>query len=462
MKVARYSVAMHGQLDSILKKHLLRSDGQEDICFALWSQSTGEVRTTAIIRKIILPEEGDRNVHGNASFLPKYLERVLAEAVTYKMGICLLHSHPSGTGWQRMSEDDIATELYLSRIAFGATSSPLLGMTLSGNNKWSARVWTKSDQKKQFPTWCGSVRVVGDKFDVGFNDDIFPVPVATGEQLRTVSSWGNEVQQHFARLKFVIVGAGSVGGFIAEGLARMGAKSISVVDFDKIEKHNLDRLCYADRSDVGKPKVEVLCKYLNRIATASDFQATPINSSLAHEEGLAATLDGDIAFSCVDRPLGRHILNQIAYAHLIPVIDGGISIRVGPGGTMKSADWRSHIATVGRPCLCCIGQYDTGSVQSEREGLLDDPSYIKGLPSGHPYKASENVFVFSMACATDMLLQFFAYFVCPVGFSNMGMKISHFVGGINDPARFSDCESDCYFLMSTGEGDKAVNCTNIS
>jgi molybdopterin-synthase adenylyltransferase len=38
-------------------------------------------------------------------------------------------------------------------------------------------------------------------------------------------------------------------------------------------------------------------------------------------------------------------------------------------------------------------------VQTESEGWLDDPSYIEGLPKGHPIKARENVFVFSISCA---------------------------------------------------------------
>lgn len=458
MSAAEYSVVMPGEVDIALQSHLTRADGQEDICFALWAPSTGQSRKTAIVREVLLPGRGDRDVHGNVSFNAPYFQRAIAEAMQKGLGISLLHSHPLGRGWQGMSVDDVETERAIAAPTFGATELPLLGMTLSGDGKWSARFWNKIAPREYVRNWCRSVRVVGDSLGIGFNPALAKVVEATDQQIRTISSWGPEVQADLARMRFCIVGAGSVGGFIAEALARMGAGFICLIDFDRVETHNLDRLCYANKSDVGHFKVEVLDRYLRMIATSDTFESVPIIKSVADPEGLKAALDCDVTFSCVDRPWGRHILNQIAYAHLIPAIDGGISIRVGKNQTMKAADWRSHVATVGRKCLCCLGQYNTGMVQSEREGLLDDPKYISGLPDGHPYKSRENVFAFSMACASDMMLQFLAYFVNPVGYSNMGARVTHFVGGRQDHPDFKGCEPNCFFAGAIGNGDRTLIC----
>jgi molybdopterin-synthase adenylyltransferase len=455
---AEYSVVMPGEVDSALQNQLTRADGQEDICFALWSPSTGKSRKTAIIREVLLPGRGDRDVHGNVSFNAPYFQRAIAEAMQKGLGISLLHSHPLGRGWQGMSPDDVDTERAIAAPTFGATELPLLGMTLSGDGKWSARFWNKIAPREYERSWCRSVRVIGENLGVGFNPALARTVLATDQQIRTVSSWGPDVQADFARMKFCIIGAGSVGGFIAEALARMGACFITVIDFDKVETHNLDRLCYANKGDVGNFKVDVLAQYLRQVATSDGFEAVPIIKSLADPEAMMMALDCDVTFSCIDRPWGRHILNQMAFSHLIPVIDGGISIRVGKNQSMKAADWRSHIAAPGRKCLCCLGQYNTGMVQSEREGLLEDQKYINGLPDGHPYKSRENVFAFSMACASDMMLQFLSYFVNPVGYSNMGARVTHFVGGRQDQPDFDGCLPNCLFASALGNGDQTHIC----
>jgi hypothetical protein len=286
-------------------------------------------------------------------------------------------------------------------------------------------------------------------------DELAPRPRVTKAQVRTVSAWGEDAQASLVRLRVGIVGAGSVGGFIAESLARTGFEDITAIDYDVVEQHNLDRLLYATRRDTGAVKVELLGKHLAMRATADSFRFDPVEAAVYEELGFRAALDCDVLFSCVDRPWGRHVLNFIASAHLIPVVDGGIYVRRNRLGQLAAADWRAHTATFGRACLQCVGQYDPGLVQVEREGYLDDPTYIERLPEDHELRVKENVFAFSMACAAQQNLQMLALALSPLDQPNPGTQRYHFVGNFMAEPTYTQCAPGCFFRTMVACGDSS-------
>lgn len=454
MKNRRYSTALTEATHDALMAHLIRVDGQEDLCFAIWYPSEGATRTTALIATPILPKEnGDRLVHGNASFLPPFFERALAMAMEAGGGLAFLHSH-GGPGWQDMSLDDERAEQSIDAQALAATGLPLVGLTLGTDGAWSARFWIKTRPKRYVRNWCENVRVVGLGLAVTWHPQRRPVPSFRRALDRTISAWGHVAQADLARLQIGIVGAGSVGSMVGEALARTGLQILSLLDFDSVEEPNLDRLLHAGQDDIGLAKVEVLARGLRRSATAKGFIVRASENSVVEEEGFRFALDHDVLFSCVDRPWPRSVMNFIASAHLIPVIDGGIRVTVTKHGKLRGADWRAHIATPGRRCLECLKQYDPGLVSVERDGYLDDPTYIAGLPIDHPIRANENVFAFSMAAASLEVLQFLMMVVAPLGITSPGAQIYHFVPGNLDAPVTTTCEGTCIYPSLTGKGDR--------
>lgn len=453
MSRAVYSVAMSEELAGVARGHLLRHDRQEDLCFALWRPSAGRSRMTALIHELVLPREDERQVHGNVSFEPAYFERAMAEAAAKGAGLALMHSHPRGSGWQGMSLDDVRAEQGNAGAVFGATRNPFVGLTIAGDGSWSGRFWMRTAPRTYARQNCATVRLVGNRLKVTYQDELAPAPVATAEQVRTVSAWGEEAQRHISRLRVGLIGSGSVGGLVGDAVARTGFEDMMLIDFDFIETHNLDRLSYATRADIGQLKVDVQAAHLAARATADPFRVESIRCAVFEEAGFRAALDCDVLFACVDRPWGRYVLNLIAYAHLIPVIDGGIAVRCNKHGKLAAADWKAHTATIGRPCLQCLRQYDPGLVQAEREGLLDDPTYISGLSNDHPLKMRENVFAFSMSCASMQMLQMLALALDPLGQPNPGAQLYHFVGNITEPPAFQNCHPECQFPSIVALGD---------
>lgn len=64
-------------------------------------------------------------------------------------------------------------------------------------------------------------------------------------------------QDKLAQTKILVIGAGAIGSFFITTLSKMGAKDISVFDFDTLEEHNFDNQLYP-RHGIGEPKVEAL------------------------------------------------------------------------------------------------------------------------------------------------------------------------------------------------------------
>jgi molybdopterin-synthase adenylyltransferase len=412
-----FSVAMPGPVHDGLSRHLLRADGQEDVCLAIYAPSTGCTRTSALVSEFLLPGPGERAVHGNASFTGGYFVHAASHAASLGRGVVALHSHPGGAGWQPMSGPDYDTERSYARLVHEVTGLRLVGMTLAGEGNWSARRWDPSG----IPEHGESVRIIDDRFRVTWNDRLRPAPAVGDAQVRTVSAWGETAQASLVRIRVLVVGVSSVGLDVALRLAATGIMNVGVMDFDSVQIVNLDRMIGATMADVrlARSKVEVAGRLMARAATAEHPQIAVHDLSICEPAGLAAVLDYDIVVSCVDRPWARGVLNTVAFADLVPVLDGGIGIDAFDDGQMRNAVWRSHALVPGRPCLVCNGQLDAADIQTDKLGLLDDPEYIRGASTG-PHPRRQNVAALAASVSSSLLAQFVSLTVTPGGIGAPG------------------------------------------
>ena len=381
-----------------LLQHYQRGKRQEDLCFALWRSSTGLNRKTAIIYEVILPREGERNLTGNASFTHEYAGRAIFEARRQNAGLAFMHSHPN-PGWQGLSYPDERAERIALAPPARATGHPLVGMTVGSDGYWSARFWEIENGKPRH-RWCEKVRLVGPKsYKLQFNDWIVRPSPRREVLKRTYDSWGAAAQNDISRMRVGIVGLGSVGCIVAETMARIGVRQLALFDPDRAEEHNLDRLLYGTAKDIGKLKVDLAKTRMELSATAEDVEIKAIPKSIKDRDTFNELMDCDIILSCVDRPVARDILNYVANAHLIPVIDCGVAITKNRKlDTLEGAHWKAHIITPYHQCLRCNQQYNTGMVSAELDGSLDNPSYISTLPS-EAIPGNQNVFPFSLGVA---------------------------------------------------------------
>jgi hypothetical protein len=462
----RTSVAMTAEVDDALCRHLVRGDGQEDLCLATYRPATGLRRRTALLRDVHLPEPGERDVHGNATVTGDYLWRVAVHAADRGEGVVILHSHPGGRGWQQMSGPDYDAESAYANLAREMTGLPLVGMTLAGRDRtWSARHWDRRVAGDVGASGCENVRVIGDHLRVFWDDAQVPPPPPAPTNIRSVTSWGARRHADVARRSLLVVGLGSVGLDVAVRLAATGMTRIGLMDYDTIETHNLDRLIGVTAIDawLQRSKIEVARRLVIDNATSPTVTVDAWDLSACEPEGLAAARDFDQIVCAVDRPWPRAVLNLLAYSDYIPVIDGGIAIDTFEDGTgMRNATWRSHVLRPGRPCMSCNGQLDLGAVAADRSGALDDPSYIAGAhgprAGAQHHNTSANVAVLSISAAASLLAQYVSLNVAPGGLGEPGplqyLLSSHTLEHLNVTSR-----PDCPVEAEWGRGDDATRLT---
>jgi len=439
------SVAMTADLDRALARHLNKGRHQEDLTFAYWKPSRGATRYTGILQRLNFPRNGERILQGNVAFTSEYLTRVLAERPA-DCGIALLHSH-LGPGWQGMSEDDVVAERdRLGGLVASTSGLPVLGLTWGTDGAWSARFWFRSGRHRYERRWANTVRSVGRRLRITYHPDLRRSPATPESQAATISVWGMSAQEDLARVRVGIVGLGSVGSIIAEGLSRTGLEHLTLIDPDRIEERNLDRTLGAYSQDVTKKltKVEISKRSVDASHTSRRFSVTAIPEGVQATTGLANALDCDAIMSCVDRPWPRHILNVLAYAHLIPVVDGGILARVREDGRLLHVDWRIHTVGPEHACLYCLDAVRRSDVALDRDGLLDDPDYLKGLSQAERERyGRRNVFAFSLSVASHQILQLVGLLTGNERVGGRGPQIYHAYPGAMEARDTSTCLPDC-------------------
>ena len=442
--------AAHEGKDHLLR-HYLDGREQEELCFALWRQSTGTRRKTAIVYQIIKPHRTERSLHGNASFEPHYLSRAIREAKRQGAGLAFLHSHPT-RGWQGMSSDDVVAERDVISYPARITKHPLVGFTIGRDGYWSARWWEQSGREVERFS-CDKVRVVGRKaYEIYGRPDALRRNAWSARLRRTEDSWGPAFQQNLESLNVGVVGIGSVGSIAAEAFARIGVGSLTLIDGDRLEEHNLDRLLHGTTAELGRKKIDVAAASLKEHATNARFVIYAVGMEIQHSTAYRAALDCDIILSCVDRPIGRDVLNYIAQAHMIPVIDAGVAVEsYRDPRRFFSAHWRAHIVTAEHQCLRCSGQYTSGDVVAELDGSLADPVYIKGLEDSGIAR-NMNTFPFALGAASMQVNLALRYLLGTSWWPALSRQEYQFTKGVAT-REDKHCEEGCSFPHMIATGD---------
>lgn len=120
----------------------------------------------------------------------------------------------------------------------------------------------------------------------------------------------------------LLVGAGGLGGYVANGLIRFGVKQMTIVDMDKYDVSNLNRQLFSSHDTIGKYKADVLKEACLKI-----YPKATIKTHLEPIEMLEETLKNDkydYVIDAVDSISTRLYLEQLTTKLNIPLVHGAI------------------------------------------------------------------------------------------------------------------------------------------
>lgn len=155
----------------------------------------------------------------------------------------------------------------------------------------------------------------------------------------------------------LILGAGAVGTNLLWLFGTVGIKKITILDFDKVEKSNLNRQFFYDSQDVGKYKLDVLSDKFSKFNSETIFETITKKIELEDDiEELVLKIKPDLLVLAIDTPHQAHEwINKVCVKYNIPYVCGGFMADKGILGPTYIPDKTD--------CFECV---DRGHVESAR------------------------------------------------------------------------------------------------
>ena len=188
--------------------------------------------------------------------------------------------------------------------------------------------------------------------------------------------------------KIAVVGVGGLGSVIAESLIHMGFQHLILIDNDKLELSNLNRITGASFEDaVGNlHKVDVVAKYLGSINPHCVTETHKLN--VLDKEAEHALVKADWIIVGTDNHASRFKIQEYAFKYYIPFITAGVNISVSDNNI---GDISGEVITVRMGdsfCLSCLNRvnYDAVAAESHPDEEVRAGLVTKGYVSGKDVK----------------------------------------------------------------------------
>ncbi|MGJ0535164.1 ThiF family adenylyltransferase [Methylocystis sp.] len=390
-----------------LRQHLFPGDGLEAAALLLCAE-TGRRRKKLLGREVI-PVPYDRCTR-RRDFLTwpgEYVETAIDRAALRGDVVMAVHSHPGGL-YAFSGTDDDSDHTLMSALRHGTERMAGSAIMIPGGPT-RARVYEKDDA----PSAIDLVMMAGTDIRTWWDDDATaggpaPPPMAFASGMR---AW-------LRRLSVCVVGVSGTGSIVAEQLARLGVGEIILVDFDKLEERNLNRVLNASTADIGSNKAEMFADAIRRYRP--DCHVEPVTSSISTREAILTAANADVLFSCVDTAEGRHIADRLSASFAMPLFDVGVAIptEAAPDGGRRITEAYGRVDYVypGGSSLMDRGVYEAALLEAEYLARVAPHAlsrkiadgYLQGMAEEAPGVITLNMRAAS-ACVAELIARLFPF-----------------------------------------------------
>ncbi|MFZ6003084.1 MAG: HesA/MoeB/ThiF family protein [Actinomycetota bacterium] len=226
---------------------------------------------------------------------------------------------------------------------------------------------------------------------------------------RNIRLFGAAGQDKIEATHVVLAGVGGLGSHVAQQLSYLGVRRFTLIDPDRVELTNLNRLIGAipEDAELSRPKVEVARRTILAVRPDAAVEAT--TDAIRSPETVGLPDDADVVFGCLDDDLPRLSLTEACSRRALPYID--VASDAGEDEGFLWYGGRVVVSTDGRRCLSCCGELDQRALalasMTDEQRAADEAIYGVNrslLGAGGPAVVSVNGVVASLAVTEFLAL----------------------------------------------------------
>lgn len=389
-----------------LQNHLLQDQNEHLAFFYANNYFNGDGTTFLVKDLVLVSDDSLDNGFWSLNLSTEKLLEIINKAKLENLALIEAHSHPFSNKNVAFSGTDLDGFKEFVPYVQSSLSKPYAGLVL-GKNSVAGLCWIDTlDNKK-----LDRIVIIGEKYKIqSLTSDQKSYDKTVLDKYKRHSIFGNEVQKQLGKLKVAVVGLGGIGSHVVQQLAYLGVRNFILIDFDNVEKSNLNRLIGAFPSDIYKSKAEIAEHLICSICDDENVNIEKFTCELNDPTVLNSLKTTDFIFGCLDNDGGRLILNEFSRAFLKPYLDCGVGINP-INEKLTEIGGRIVFVKPDSPCLQCAGEINNTEAmhffQTDEEKKINKKlGYVQNFDVPSPSVVTLNGVVSSVATT-----EFFLYIV---------------------------------------------------